>query len=62
MEHDKVAPLIEAGHDLATAQSHASGCRFHGCTCGVMEVRKKALAEYWRQFRTYKELGGRLEP
>jgi hypothetical protein len=47
----ETADLLEAGHNLATAQSHDNRCLFHGCTCGVMEVRKKALAEYWKRYR-----------
>ena len=48
--------LIEAGHNLATAQGHDNRCLLHGCTCGVMDVRKKVLFEYWKRYRLYRSL------
>lgn len=46
--------LIGAGHELAKTQSHDPRCLLHGCTCGVMVVRKKALSDYWKHYRAYR--------
>ncbi len=50
---EAAAPLLKAGHELAASQGHRPGCAFSGCTCGVIETRKEALAEYWRESRAY---------
>jgi len=48
-------PLIEAAVALAEAETHDLRCRFMGCTCGIAEERAAIVAEFWRQYRAYKE-------
>lgn len=45
------AALAKWGHELAIAQGHKADCEFSGCTCGVVERRAVALAEFLKLWR-----------
>ncbi len=54
-------PVIEAALRLAQSKSHMLTCHLlrppNGvrCTCGAVIEQEEALAEFWRQYRSYKE-------
>lgn len=45
------AALAKWGHELSLSQGHEIDCRFSGCTCGAVERRSTALAEFWILWR-----------
>lgn len=46
-------PVIEAAQRLATLSSHATTCTFSACSCGAVEERAEAVADFWREYREW---------
>jgi hypothetical protein len=53
--------LINAARELAEVQSHSLQCRFKGCTCGAGVAQVIAHSEFWRQYRLWEDLNGKVD-
>jgi hypothetical protein len=53
--------LIIAAKELAEVQSHSLQCRFKGCTCDASVAQVMAVSKFWRQYRLWEDLNGKMD-